>query len=51
MFWTSILLALASLVLTLSFGLRLGVDFTGGSVLELQFNQRPAVEDIQKADR
>jgi len=49
MFWTSILLALASLVLTLSFGLRLGVDFTGGSVLELQFNQRPAVEDIQKA--
>lgn len=49
MFWFSISLVVISLVLTMTFGLKLGVDFTGGSVLELQFNKVPAVSDIQKA--
>src|SRR3989344_4468830 len=47
MFWTSLSLALISLILTFTFGLRLGVDFTGGSVLELQFSQPPAMEEIR----
>jgi len=47
MFWASISLVVVSLVLTFTFGLRLGVDFTGGSVLELQFTHRPAIEDIK----
>ena len=50
MFWISISLATAAIVITLVFGLNLGVDFGGGSVLELEFiNGRPEVEVIQKS--
>src|SRR3989344_4166045 len=50
MFWFSILLAVSAVVVVLTFGLKLGVDFKGGSVLELEFaNGRPEVESVQKA--
>ena len=50
MFWFSILLATSAVVVTFVFGLNLGVDFKGGSVLELEFtNGRPEVEAIQKS--
>jgi len=53
MFWVSILLAASAVIVVLVFGLRLGVDFKGGSVLELEFNPsagggRPEIEAIQK---
>ena len=48
MFWFSILLATTAVVVALVFGLNLGVDFKGGSVLELEFmNGRPEIEAIQ----
>ncbi len=50
MFWVSILLAASAIIVVLVFGLRLGVDFKGGSVLELEFtNGRPEIEAIQKS--
>ncbi|OGM98890.1 MAG: protein-export membrane protein SecF [Candidatus Yanofskybacteria bacterium RIFCSPLOWO2_01_FULL_41_34] len=50
MFWVSILLAKSSIVVVLIFGLRLGVDFKGGSVLELEFTKgRPEIEAVQKS--
>ena len=50
MFWVSILLATSAIVIVMIFGLRLGVDFKGGSVLELEFtNGRPEIEAIQKS--
>lgn len=49
MFWVSISLMTASLIAALIFGLRLGVDFKGGSVMELEFtNGRPPIENIQR---
>lgn len=52
MFWFSITLVFTSVVLLSVYGLNLGVDFRGGSVVELAFNspaggQRPALEDIK----
>ena len=38
MFWFSISLVVSSVVAVGMFGLKLGVDFQGGSVLELNFN-------------
>lgn len=49
MFWFSISLVVLSLVAIFTFGLRLGVDFKGGSVLELTFTSRPSVSDIEHA--
>lgn len=49
MFFFSLALTLAALVAVVVFGLNLGVDFKGGSVLELEFTkERPSVSDIQK---
>lgn len=49
MFFFSLALTLAALVAVVVFGLNLGVDFKGGSVLELEFTkERPSVPDIQK---
>ena len=48
MFWFSILLAMLSVVAVGMFGLKLGVDFKGGSVLELNFKTRPDIVQIQK---
>jgi preprotein translocase subunit SecF len=50
--WLSIagVITAASLVLFLIWGLNLGIDFTGGSLLELKFlKERPAVSVIQDA--
>lgn len=50
MFWVSIVLAIMAVVIILVLGLNLGVDFKGGSVLELEFlNKRPEIETIQKS--
>jgi preprotein translocase subunit SecF len=39
-----------SIILLIMFGLRLGIDFTGGSLLEVKFlGNKPSVEDIQSA--
>ncbi len=38
---------MASLVCLLVFGLRFGIDFTGGSILEAEFEQRPENSIIQ----
>lgn len=48
MFWFSISLMVLSIVAVGVFGFKLGVDFKGGSVLELSFNKRPDVVQIQK---
>lgn len=48
MFWVSISLAIASVILVAVFGLRLGVDFRGGSVLELDFNSRPETTQVRE---
>lgn len=47
MFWVSIALVVVSIVVTAMFGLRLGVDFEGGSVLELEFTSRPEISLVQ----
>lgn len=47
MFVVSLALLAASLLATAKYGLNFGVDFTGGSVLEVEFTKgRPPVEDI-----
>ncbi len=50
MFFFSMALTLAALVAFLVFGLNLGVDFKGGSSMELNFpGGRPSMEEIHKA--
>ncbi len=46
MFGVSALLMVLSVVALLLYGLNLGVDFRGGSVMELQFKERPTSESI-----
>ena len=48
MFWFSISLVVLSIIAVGVYGLRLGVDFKGGSVLELNFKDRPDISQIQK---
>lgn len=49
MFFVSMALTFAALAAFLVYGLNLGVDFKGGSIMELEFyNTRPSVEDIHK---
>lgn len=48
MFWFSVMLALAAISALFMFGLNLGVDFLGGSVIEVGFSDdRPALNDIK----
>ncbi|MEK9157996.1 MAG: protein translocase subunit SecF [Patescibacteria group bacterium] len=47
MFWVSISLVVLSVVAVGMFGLRLGVDFEGGSVLELDSTSRPEASQVQ----
>ncbi|PIR41848.1 MAG: protein translocase subunit SecF [Candidatus Yanofskybacteria bacterium CG10_big_fil_rev_8_21_14_0_10_37_15] len=48
MFWFSIILALASIISISIYGLNLGVDFKGGTVLDIEFTQeRPEISAIQ----
>lgn len=50
MFWVSILMVVSAVAMILVFGLKFGVDFKGGSVMELNFkNSRPGIEAINKA--
>lgn len=50
MFWFSISLVLASVVLFFMYGLNFGVDFTGGSMIELKFEtNRPSSESLKEA--
>ncbi len=49
MFWFSISLAVLAIVAVATFGLNLGIDFKGGSVLELNFTDRPEISQIQAA--
>jgi preprotein translocase subunit SecF len=46
MFGVSMVLMLASAAALASYGLNLGVDFRGGSVLEMRFKERPATESV-----
>ncbi|MFB6225952.1 MAG: protein translocase subunit SecF [Candidatus Paceibacteria bacterium] len=46
-FTISGLLVGASLVLLLMFGLNFGIDFTGGSLIQLKFDNRPEVQQIE----
>ena len=41
-------LVVASLISTIVFGLNFGIDFTGGSLLEVKFSKPPAVEDLRQ---
>jgi len=46
----SVIITIVAIIATFSYGLKLGVDFKGGSVMELDFKGgRPEVEDIQKS--
>ncbi|OGM96671.1 MAG: protein-export membrane protein SecF [Candidatus Yanofskybacteria bacterium RIFCSPHIGHO2_02_FULL_38_22b] len=48
MFFASISLMLAAIVVFAFYGLKFGVDFRGGSILEIEFtNSRPIVNDVQ----
>jgi preprotein translocase subunit SecF len=40
-------LVVVSLLSLIAWGLKPGIDFTGGSLMELQFNTRPTVEELQ----
>ena len=46
MFVISISVFVAAAVALMVYGLDFGVDFTGGSILEVQFSERPATDDI-----
>lgn len=49
MFFFSAALTLAAIVLLATFGLKFGVDFKGGSVMEIAFEkQAPAVDELSK---
>ena len=44
----SVILALAAAGVLLIFGLRMGLDFSGGSIMEVEFAERPANAAIQE---
>lgn len=46
MFVVSLILMLGAITALVSYGLNLGVDFRGGSVLQIHFKERPATESI-----
>lgn len=49
MFAASVIVLIASFGVLKVWGLNWGVDFTGGSILEVQFSERPANDDVIKA--
>ena len=50
MFFFSVALTITAAVLVAVFGLRLGVDFKGGSVMEIVFNaQKPSIAELKSA--
>ena len=44
----SLVLVIASIVLLLTRGLNLGIDFTGGNVIQVEFDNRPDVANVRK---
>src|ERR1043166_7676006 len=46
MFFVSVALMVVAAVALAKYGLNLGVDFRGGSVLEVQFKDRPATDQL-----
>lgn len=45
----SVILVLASIVLYALWGLKLGIDFTGGSLIEVEFSEAsPSLDDVKK---
>ena len=48
MFWVSVSLTVMAVISVAVYGLRLSVDFRGGSVIEVNFLSRPSPADIQK---
>ncbi|MBR1485721.1 MAG: protein translocase subunit SecF [Synergistaceae bacterium] len=44
----SLVLVIASVVLLLTRGLNLGIDFTGGNVIQLEFENRPDVAEVRE---
>lgn len=46
----SAILFVGSILLWIAWGLKLGIDFTGGSLMEIEYNpERPSVSDIRSA--
>jgi len=45
----SLVCILASVGLILTRGLNLGIDFTGGNVVQVEFEQSPSIEDVRSA--
>jgi preprotein translocase subunit SecF len=43
------ILIIISLLSLIAWGLRLGIDFTGGSLMEVQFKERPTAKQIQES--
>ena len=48
MFWFSVALVLAAIAVLFTYGLNLGVDFIGGSVMEVNLVERPPLNDMRK---
>lgn len=48
MFFVSLAIFAVSVAVLAVYGLNFGVDFKGGSVIELQFQERPSVQDFEK---
>lgn len=44
----SLVLVIASIVLLLTRGLNLGIDFTGGNVIQVEFDNRPDVANVRE---
>jgi|SRR3989344_4685147 len=50
-FYISISLVIASIAIVSVYGLNFGVDFKGGTVMEIEFKNRPDLEDLQNVLR
>ena len=49
-FTISAIMFVVSLIVLLTFGLRLGIDFTGGSLMEVSFtDERPTVQEVKES--
>ncbi len=46
-YFISIVLSLASILSILFYGLNLGIDFTGGSIMEFEYSKAPLVEEVK----
>ena len=44
----SLVLVITSVVLLLTRGLNLGIDFTGGNVIQVEFEKRPDVANVRE---